>query len=620
MAVAYRSSSSASGSSAGSFTCPKPTGVVAGDVLIAFQAGYVNDDTSMTTPTGGAAWAQLGSTVVGGEGLSVKTWWKAAGASEPATYSFAHDNQCVAIIVAASGGATSTPVVAGSFAGTGTAVTTPSVTPAGSADLEIRCAAVAAASAATFTPPGGLTEQQDRNVPGKNLGASAATRILTGGGATGTADFTSSVTPDMRAGVTVAITTGSVGATINPSTVDAVTDIPAPSVSAGQSVRPATVDAVADIPTPGVSAGQTIRPNTVTAVAVIPTPSVTAGAAEVVEAATVTATADIPTPAIMAIRNATVSAATVDAVADIPTPAVTATFNTTINATTVDAVAVIPTPGVSVPVLPGDSITGDGQVEWNGRLWGDGTLFRVREISGWESLPQIDDLSVEEPARHGAFAGRSLAQRRIVQIRLQVDSISDPTQVSALLRQLRHDTRILRDNSLWPLVVRGYTETLLAFGKVIDRTGVMDGSYSVGAPEPVITIMCPDPRRYSLEQQSVVIAANDSAPTALVNDGDVYTNPLLRFPGPAMNPLVVNETLDRILAFDLTIGAGELLVVDTQRGTVKIGDADHTADITDTLSVPIKEFFLDVGPSQLSYETDGGGAGGLEALWRSAHL
>lgn len=406
---------------------------------------------------------------------------------------------------------------------------------------------------------------------------------------------------------------------IDATVVDAVADIPTPGLSAGQTVQPATVDAVADIPTPGRSAGQTVHPAVVDAVAVIATPSVTAGFATLVEPATVTATANIPSPTVTAIQNASPSPATVTAAADIPSPTITATRQAVIAPASVDALADIPTPGLQVPVLPGETITRDGQVEWGyAALWGWND-FSVREITGWvDAKPPLDDLTVDDPARHGAIAGSSLAKRRIVTVKLQVNSLGDPTQLSALLRQLRYDTRTLRDNTLWPLVIRGRTETLMAFGKVIDRTGVYDANWSIGSVEPVITIMCPDPRCYSLEQNSTVIAAGGTE--TLVNDGDVYTSPILRFPGPALNPVIMNETLDRVLGFDLTLISGQRLDVDTQRGSVRIGTANHMSDLADSISVPVKEFFLDVGASDITYETDSGGAAGAEVIWRSATM
>ncbi|MEV4020157.1 hypothetical protein AB0J35_57745 [Nonomuraea angiospora] len=407
-------------------------------------------------------------------------------------------------------------------------------------------------------------------------------------------------------------------ATANPATVSAAGEVPAPTLQAGQTASPATVGAAAQVPAPTVHAGQTASPATVGAAAQVPAPNVIAGSAQLVEPAVVEASGTVPAPTITAIQNATVSPPVVQASGAVPTPTIAASV--TIEPVPVDAQALVPSPAVQVPILPGDLITRDQQIEWGGTaLWGPGTSYAVRAITGWDAKPSVDSLTREEPRRHGAFGGASYLQRRIVTVALQVDSFADPTQISSLLAQLRHDTRTLRNNEFWTLVIRGYTEQLMAFAKVIDRTGIRDADWRDGHPEPVITFECPDPRRYGLDQHSVVIAANASAPTVVVNSGDLYTNPVLRFTGPVVNPMIVNETLDRVLAFDITLAGGEVLVVDTQRRKAEVAGVDRENDLADTISVPLKEWFVEVGSNDLSYETDSGGSGGVEVLWRDAY-
>ncbi|GAA4934174.1 hypothetical protein HD597_010099 [Nonomuraea thailandensis] len=409
-------------------------------------------------------------------------------------------------------------------------------------------------------------------------------------------------------------------ATVDAATVEAVAEVPAPEVKTGQTAKPAVVEATAEVPAPEVSTGQTAKPAVVEATAEVPAPTVVAGSAELIEPDPVTAQAEVPAPAITAVQNATPAPAVVEAAAEVPAPTVTATFAATIPAAVVEAEALVPSPGVSVPILPGSLITADQQVEWGGTaLWGAGTAFALREITGWDAKPKVDSLTQEEPNRHGAFAGSSYLQRRIVTVKLQLQSFVDPSQISGLVAQLRHDTRTLRDNTLWTLVIRGYTETLMAFGKCIDCTGVRDADWRDGHPEPVVTFECPDPRRYGLLQQSMVIDANASAPVSLVNGGDLYTSPIYRFTGPATDPMIVNETLGRVMAFDITLGAGEILVVDTQRGKAEIAGVDVENNLADTISVPLKEFYSEVGSNSLSYETTSGGDAGVEVLWRDAY-
>ncbi|MBB6556134.1 phage tail domain-containing protein [Nonomuraea rubra] len=607
-----------------SVNCSRPTGTVQGDILLAWQSDTTGALTDMTTPTGGAAWTLLisrGDTNSGSD-IRTKIWWKVAGASEPSTYGFAFNASTFGpnvTIAAIQNAATSTPVSAGVSTLAGLNIATPGVTPPDAASLEIRYVAVntgeqfiAIATPAGFTNLGAASQGNGFTMQ------AGARRTLASGAATGTVNFAADVAPLAWHGFTVALATGSVDATATPAVVAAAGEVPAPTIQAGQTASPAVVGATAQVPAPAIHADQTASPAVVGASAQVLAPNVVAGDAELVEPAVVEASGDIPAPSITAIQNAVASPAVVDAGADVPAPAVAASV--TVAPAVVQAQGVVPSPGVSVPILPGDLITADGQAEWGGTaLWGAGTSYALLEITGWDAKPRVDSLTAEEAGRHGAYAGRSYLQRRIVTVKLQVQSLSDPTQVSSLLAQLRYDTRTLRDNTLWTLVVRGYTETLMVFGKAIDRTGVMDRDWSIGAPEPVITIECPDPRRYSLAQHSAVIPANASGPTAIVNDGDLYTNPTLRFTGPATNPMIVNETLDRILAFDITLGAGELLVVDTQLGKATIGDADHENDLADTISVPLKEWFAEVGSNDISYETDSGGTAGVEILWRDAY-
>lgn len=400
--------------------------------------------------------------------------------------------------------------------------------------------------------------------------------------------------------------------TVPPGSVDAVASIPAPAVSAGATVSPGVIDAVASIPAPGVSAGATASPDTVDAIAIIPTPSITTGDVEIVTPATVSAVAIIPTPDVS--TGQSVPAVTVDAVAVIPAPALS--VGVTIAPATVLARAIIPVPLVSVPVLPGETIDGPGQVEFGGIRWG-GNRFRVQEIQGWESRPTLDNLNALRPSRDGATAGKKLAQQRLVTIKLMVDSASDPTQVDDALDELAWATRILDDDSQLSLVIKGYGEPLLAYGAVADYDVAWDEGYSVGSPTASVLIACPDPLKYSLTQQSVVVPAGGEA--TATNSGNKATPPRIRIDGPTENPILTNLTLDRILAFNIQIEGGQRLEIDTQRGTVKIGSVDRRRTQS-ALSVPVEDFVLAAGPNLIEFEVTSGGATGAEFLFRSAKL
>lgn len=278
-----------------------------------------------------------------------------------------------------------------------------------------------------------------------------------------------------------------------------------------------------------------------------------------------------------------------------------------------------PTLVASVPTKPGDQLTGaDGQIEWNGTLWGPGTLFTVQSIEGWRSLPQLDNLNVQRPSRHGAWAARRLAQQRLVTIRLQPNSIADPTEIDDLLAQLDSVTGVLEDETEWPLVIKGYGDAQLAFGAIADRDIPMDGLYSVGAPSVSLLIVCSDPRRYSLSRTGVNLPLGDDI--SMTNAGNVATHPILRIPGPVVDPTITNQTLDRVLQFSLTIADGEQLVIDTDAGTAVIGSDSEMSTLTG-VSVPVTEFVLARGDNELLYSSGSGGdTNPAVVLYRDAWL
>src|SRR5690606_26455205 len=226
--------------------------VVAGDILISLQ---FNDLGVGSTPSG---WTQLRNYT---SDIESRLAWKVAGSSEPASYTFSQSTGGIgggAIVIALQGASTSTPVSAVGSAGSGSTVTTPSVTPAGTDDLDIRFAV--ALDSSSFSPPAGFTERADvvRDDAGDTIAAACATRPLASGAATGTANFTASPSPFLRHGYTVTVSgVSGMDATAEPETVQAAASIPSPTVQAdtGATATPDVVAATVTIPAPDVDDG-----------------------------------------------------------------------------------------------------------------------------------------------------------------------------------------------------------------------------------------------------------------------------------------------------------------------------------------------------------------------------
>lgn len=219
-----RGASQVASGTAASFSCTKPTSTAQGDVLVAFHGADAGTLAELGTPTGGATWTLLASRARDdGTGAGSKVWWKVAGASEPSTYGFTQNSGAdgAVSIVAVQNGSTNTPVVAQTGGITsGTSKATPSTTPNGSDDFEIRCVLLHApgASGLTCTPPSGYTEQTDVESQQYAL-CSTATKALTSNAATGTQNFTISASVSEWHGFTVDIGSASTAISLSETAV-----------------------------------------------------------------------------------------------------------------------------------------------------------------------------------------------------------------------------------------------------------------------------------------------------------------------------------------------------------------------------------------------------------------
>lgn len=128
----------------GSFTVAKPPGLTANMILIAFHSADYGALTDMTTPTGGATWLPLGSLAASGtNSLKSKVWWKVTSAADvsASNYGFTQNSGADGVVTLALvrfADIAATPIIA-TMTNSGTALfVTPSTTPAGPDDAELR--------------------------------------------------------------------------------------------------------------------------------------------------------------------------------------------------------------------------------------------------------------------------------------------------------------------------------------------------------------------------------------------------------------------------------------------------------------------------------------------------
>lgn len=291
----------------------------------------------------------------------------------------------------------------------------------------------------------------------------------------------------------------------------------------------------------------------------------------------------------------------------------------------------------------GGLITGDGQVQWGGMVFGDGVATFIDDedgLVGWEDLPGIDSGNVARTAQHGSWPGSQYAQERVV---TWSGSLAPRSDMQSQVKALRAATSIRSDAQEQPLVVRTLGETLVAWGQVTARALPTDRRYARGDARLVMQWTCSDPRRYSLtenharaELSGVGVSGlvyplvyplsygpdpTNASSVNCVNTLDADTPPGLTAWGPLEGPLITNTRTRVQLEFDIVLAAGEHLDIDCRTGEVLLnGVADRLYTRT-AASVPPDLFTLTEGANPITLRALTWGAGNaLDIWWRDATL
>jgi hypothetical protein len=159
--------------------------------------------------------------------------------------------------------------------------------------------------------------------------------------------FTPSTVQAVTAIPTPSVSTAT-SANVTPAVVAGSTTIPAPTVSGRVTVAAAVVAGVATIPTPTVSGAGAATPAVVSSSTTIPTPSVSGGARP--SPAVVAGSTTVPAPTVSG--GARPSPAVVAAVTAIPIPSVSVAGNATVSPSVVAGSTTVPAPTVSGGARP----------------------------------------------------------------------------------------------------------------------------------------------------------------------------------------------------------------------------------------------------------------------------
>ncbi|WP_224280655.1 phage tail domain-containing protein [Streptomyces sp. LS1784] len=298
--------------------------------------------------------------------------------------------------------------------------------------------------------------------------------------------------------------------------------------------------------------------------------------------------------------------------------------------------------------MAGELITADRQIEWAGLLLGDGTVYAVAEVPGWEDLPSLDSGSAPRAQQIGSRPGQLLAQSRAISCTIRVTADSDdwPAVRAALLAA----TTVRQDEQ--PLIIRLAGQPLLAWARITRRVMSTDTDGATGTPSVSLLWEASDPRRYVVTE-STASAVLPIAETGLsfgtptetglsfgsptetglsfgtpgstgdliaTNSGTTDAHPVIEIRGPVTTPTVTLGALR--LEYDITLGAADTLVIDTWAGTVTLGGQDRLYTATNR-SAPEGLVTVPPGMTTVSFRADPAStdpAAQVTVRWRSAYL
>ena len=182
-------SSVTANAASGSVAVNKPTGTVEGDLLVACLTFNTGSSATLTVPTGWTLIARTNQTTT----VGLATYYRVAGASEAASYTWGSSSRWTIGIIRISGANTTTPIQVSAANSSGTASTSvgaPAVTTTAANSLVL--AFYTNNNISTYTAATGTFEQYDAPYSATSPSNMLATFIKDVAGSTGTLTATSS--------------------------------------------------------------------------------------------------------------------------------------------------------------------------------------------------------------------------------------------------------------------------------------------------------------------------------------------------------------------------------------------------------------------------------------------
>lgn len=244
------------------------------------------------------------------------------------------------------------------------------------------------------------------------------------------------------------------------------------------------------------------------------------------------------------------------------------------------------------------------QMNFNNALsMGPGTKLELTGLEGID-MPAVRSGDAGRPRDHGAFAGLDVMGEREITIK---GDLHNPTGTFAEAWEECSNATVPGGTVQYPLFFDTPTWGMLAtLVRVRKRNMPVDYTFTQGNLAKVTFLFAgTDPRWYGATQRLSVKppaavggftwplkwnlkwgGGGYTGALAVTNAGNIETRPILTVEGPCVNPSIQNASAPGgpTISFNLTLGAGEKLVIDTDLHTAILYSSASTAGSTRPLA------------------------------------
>ena len=279
------------------------------------------------------------------------------------------------------------------------------------------------------------------------------------------------------------------------------------------------------------------------------------------------------------------------------------------------------------------------QYSYNGLTLGAGTPYGVMQVTGLRDLPPQRVADVARARQDGNYAGLQFAGSRIITFTVNTIATAGLPQYEANLEAVGTAFAPVTDPTL--LQPLQFYPGNLTLGRAVQVTGrptkggyVINKNHTIGFTDGIaVEFTCPDPLIYDSTQQTATtglpsptsglafpvsfpasFGSSTGGSVQVTNAGNYPTAPVLTINGPCTNPSV--SLGSQTLRFNLTLGFGDVLTINTQAHTVTLNGASRY----NTIATGSAWFTLPPGMSTVGFASTDATAvtGTLTVTYRSA--